>query len=107
MHEIVPSIMTAVGSPASSSDELGRLLEQELGDDFEASLAEGAGAQPGTPEFVVSEVEPIPPAKIDATLTSHEPEISSSDPEPRSRKKQKTAAAPGHTQFLPFIAAQG
>ena len=100
--------MTAVGSPASSSDELGRLLEQELGDEIEASAVEvasdateGQGAVlPRTPELNLVDPTPLPPASIDTTLTSAAPVLSSTDAAMRPGKRRKTDSVQGENPSL-------
>ena len=92
--------MTAAGSPASSSDELGRLLEQELEDELETSAA-GAKTLPGpvgrprTPDMSLLNTEPLSPASIDTTLTSAAPVISNPTAIPRPSKRQKTDSVQG------------
>ena len=100
--------MTAVGSPASSSDELGRLLEQEPGDELEASAVEFASdategqvaGLPRTPELSLVDPAPLPPASIDTTLTSAAPVLSSTDAALRPGKRRKIDRVQGERPIL-------
>ena len=89
-----------MGSPASSSDELGRLLEQELEDELETSAVDaktlpGTLGRPRTPDMSLLTADPLAPASIDTTLTSAAPVISNASAIPRPNKRQKTDSVRG------------